>query len=201
MVSGICATVVRSLQSRFTGKERDTESGLDYFGARYYGSNMGRFSSPDPSGLYYANPTNPQSFNLYSYGRNNPLINIDPTGMDCIHTNVDTGAYEGFERGDCDNSTEEKANSGQYVDGTVNTISTTTGDSSGRVTGYSGTTDDGLGTLISGRYLDPTAQQLDDANVNALVQGVAQNTHSTPWVCNVSINARYQIPTTQIEAA
>ena len=34
--------------SRYTGKERDTESGLDYFGARYYGSSMGRFMSPDP---------------------------------------------------------------------------------------------------------------------------------------------------------
>src|SRR5262249_48329770 len=33
----------------FTGKERDAESGLDYFGARYYGSNMGRFITPDPS--------------------------------------------------------------------------------------------------------------------------------------------------------
>jgi RHS repeat-associated protein len=36
------------LASHFTGKERDAESGLDYFGARYYGSSMGRFMSPDP---------------------------------------------------------------------------------------------------------------------------------------------------------
>ncbi len=68
--------------SRYTGKERDSESGNDYFGARYYASSMGRFMSPDPSGLYFADPTNPQSLNLYSYVRNNPLINIDPTGMD-----------------------------------------------------------------------------------------------------------------------
>jgi len=51
----------------FTGKERDTESGNGYFGARYYVSSMGRFLSPDPSGLTYADITNPQSFNLYSY--------------------------------------------------------------------------------------------------------------------------------------
>ncbi len=38
------------LASPYTGKERDAESGLDYFGARYYGSNMGRFMSPDPIG-------------------------------------------------------------------------------------------------------------------------------------------------------
>jgi RHS repeat-associated protein len=68
----------------FTGKERDTESGNDYFGARYYASSMGRFMSPDPSQLYYADPTNPQSLNLYSYVLNNPLINIDPTGEECV---------------------------------------------------------------------------------------------------------------------
>ncbi len=42
---------------------------------------MGRFSSPDPSGLYFTDPSNPQSFNLYSYVLNNPLIATDPTGM------------------------------------------------------------------------------------------------------------------------
>ena len=41
---------------------------------------MGRFLSPDPSGLEYADPTNPQSFNLYSYVLDNPLRNIDPSG-------------------------------------------------------------------------------------------------------------------------
>ena len=54
----------------FTGKERDTESGLDNFGARYYGSSLGRFMVPDwaskPTGVPYANFGNPQSLNLYS---------------------------------------------------------------------------------------------------------------------------------------
>jgi RHS repeat-associated protein len=62
----------------FTGKERDTESGLDYFGARYYGSNMGRFMSPDDGtdqDLF-----EPQSWNLYSYVRNNPLTSVDADG-------------------------------------------------------------------------------------------------------------------------
>jgi RHS repeat-associated protein len=65
----------------FTGKERDTESGNDYFGARYYESGMGRFISPDPSGLTFADPTNPQSLNLYAYALNNPLRFIDPSGL------------------------------------------------------------------------------------------------------------------------
>jgi RHS repeat-associated protein len=65
----------------FTGKERDTESGNDYFGSRYYASAMGRFLSPDPSQLYFADPSNPQSFNLYSYAVNNPLKFVDPSGL------------------------------------------------------------------------------------------------------------------------
>ena len=47
----------------FTGKERDTESGNDYFGARYYASSMGRMLSPDPSNIG-ANPANPQTWNM-----------------------------------------------------------------------------------------------------------------------------------------
>jgi RHS repeat-associated protein len=65
--------------SRCTGKERDTESGLDYFGARYYGSNMGRFQSPDS---LMGDPENPQSWNLYSYVQNNPVTKTDPDGHD-----------------------------------------------------------------------------------------------------------------------
>jgi RHS repeat-associated protein len=64
----------------FTGKDRDSQSDLDYFGARYYNSTMGRFMSPDPSGLRYANPRNPQSMNLYSYVLGDPLSKTDPTG-------------------------------------------------------------------------------------------------------------------------
>ncbi len=69
----------------FTGKERDAESGLDYFPARYYGSSMGRFMSPDPSGLYMADPGNPQQLNLYAYVGNNPLRFTDLLGLsgDC----------------------------------------------------------------------------------------------------------------------
>ena len=67
---------------RFTGKERDAESGLDYFGARYYGSTMGRMMSPDP-GNVGTNPANQQSWNMYSYVNNNPLRFIDPTRKTC----------------------------------------------------------------------------------------------------------------------
>jgi RHS repeat-associated protein len=82
---------------KFTGKERDTESGLDFFGARYYSSTVGRFLSPDeftggpvdafssndpapPATLPYADITNPQSLNKYSYAYNEPQGNVDPDG-------------------------------------------------------------------------------------------------------------------------
>lgn len=72
---------------RFTGKERDSESGNDYFGARYYASTMGRFLSPDWSAkvepVPYAKLGNPQSLNLYIYVLNNPLSHIDPDGHTC----------------------------------------------------------------------------------------------------------------------
>ena len=71
-------------EQHYTGKERDTESGNDYFGARYYASSMGRFMSPDWSAkedpVPYALMDDPQSLNLYSYVRNNPLSRTDPDG-------------------------------------------------------------------------------------------------------------------------
>ena len=82
-------------EHHFTGKERDAESGLDNFGARYMSSNMGRFSSPDPSGLAFADPMNPQSVNLYSYVLNNPLIHIDPNGLSCGDTEASGNQFSG----------------------------------------------------------------------------------------------------------
>ncbi|HYM01279.1 MAG TPA: RHS repeat-associated core domain-containing protein, partial [Blastocatellia bacterium] len=67
---------------RFTSKERDTESGLDYFGARYYSSSQGRFSSCDPNAVTKENFVNPQRWNLYVYVNNNPLASRDPNGGD-----------------------------------------------------------------------------------------------------------------------
>jgi RHS repeat-associated protein len=68
----------------FTGKERDAESGNDYFGARYYASSMGRFMSPDWSAqeepVPYAKMDDPQSLNLYAYLRDNPLAGVDADG-------------------------------------------------------------------------------------------------------------------------
>jgi RHS repeat-associated protein len=81
------STANDSTPLHFTGKERDAESGNDYFGARYYSSSMGRFMSPDYNEdgdqiqpVPFANLEDPQGLNQYAYAGNNPLINIDPDG-------------------------------------------------------------------------------------------------------------------------
>jgi RHS repeat-associated protein len=69
---------------KFTGKERDAETGLDYFGARYFSGPMGRFVSADwaavPAAVPYASLGDPQTLNLYSYTRNNPMARADANG-------------------------------------------------------------------------------------------------------------------------
>jgi RHS repeat-associated protein len=64
----------------FTGQEHDSETALDYFGARYYRANVGRFTTVDP-GHVGGDLHDPQSWNAYAYARNNPLKYVDPEGL------------------------------------------------------------------------------------------------------------------------
>ncbi len=123
---------------KFTGKERDTESGMDYFGARYYGSSMGRFMSPDFTGVGSdpvpvpsADFENPQSLNLYSYVQNNPLTNTDPDGHDCVVQSSTSSTTESVSTtsGNCDNVSIGDGQSKTYVPGTVTSISANGGNS------------------------------------------------------------------------
>ena len=78
------ATSLCFTQPLFTGKERDAESGNDYFGARYFANITGRWLSPDWSAkvepVPYSKLDDPQSLNLYSYVENNPMMRVDPDG-------------------------------------------------------------------------------------------------------------------------
>ena len=58
---------------RFSGKERDEESGLNYHGARYYALWLGRWISCDPAGME-------GGLNLFTYGANNPMRLVDTSG-------------------------------------------------------------------------------------------------------------------------
>ena len=73
------ATPGETSPKMFTGQERDAETGLDYFGARYYRAEIGRFTTVDP-GHVGGDVGNPQTWNAYVYAGNNPLRNIDPDG-------------------------------------------------------------------------------------------------------------------------
>jgi RHS repeat-associated protein len=72
---------VDATEHHFTQKERDTETGNDYFGARYYASSMGRWMSPDTDFTLNRILPNPQKWNRYSYVLNNPLVLFDPDGL------------------------------------------------------------------------------------------------------------------------
>src|SRR6185503_15024165 len=78
-----------STKQKFTQKERDAESALDYFLARYYSSAQGRFTSPDS---YMGSIRDPQALNLYVYSRNSPLRFIDPSGHLLIDAISEVGA-------------------------------------------------------------------------------------------------------------
>ena len=67
---------------KFAGKERDAETGLDYFGARYYSSAQGRFVTSDKILAKKEWLADPQRWNPYAYVRNNPLRYVDPNGED-----------------------------------------------------------------------------------------------------------------------
>ncbi|MFN8007240.1 MAG: RHS repeat-associated core domain-containing protein [Terriglobia bacterium] len=77
------------IRQKFTSKERDSESNLDFFLARYFSGPQGRFMTPDwsvkPQPVPYADLTNPQTLNLYSYVINNPLNRTDPLGHDWFY--------------------------------------------------------------------------------------------------------------------
>jgi RHS repeat-associated protein len=76
-----------------TLKERDTETGLDYFLARYYSSIQGRFTSPDPL-LESSEKSQPQSWNRYSITINNPLKYVDPDGLRYVQRTLPDGTIQ-----------------------------------------------------------------------------------------------------------
>jgi len=97
------------VRPQFTSKERDNETGLDYFGARYYSSTQGRFTSPDPFSIIQMRQSapndakthsafmqfigDPRRWNRFAYAINSPLVFTDKTGLDIMI--IENGATKG----------------------------------------------------------------------------------------------------------
>lgn len=153
--------------------------------------------TPDPSGLYYADPENPQSLNLYSYVLNNPLINVDPDGMECVW---DDGSFDSKDDKQTGNSAGCKRQGGTWVDpkafSTLNA-----GDWSDKANSTIAGIAQDLNSTSTTIVVSAQNQQIDpdDARINTLVQGVAQDTAGLPWLCNISFSIKAQIPKTPIQ--
>jgi RHS repeat-associated protein len=83
---------------KFTGKERDTETWLDYFGARYFSGAQATWTSVDPQTMA-GDVGNPQDWNRYAYSLNNPLRYLDPDGaqwMDAGPKKIGTASFNSF---------------------------------------------------------------------------------------------------------
>ena len=78
---------------KFTGKERDVETGYDYFGARFYESRLGRWLQVDPLADKYP------GWSPYNYCFNNPLIVVDPDGRDTLYFNQEGSYTERYTKG------------------------------------------------------------------------------------------------------
>jgi RHS repeat-associated protein len=103
----------------FTSKERDSETGLDFFGARYFSGAQGRFTSPDGP-FNDQDPSDPQSWNLYGYVRNNPLRAVDPNGQECV--TLDGGGKGDDGKGNFCSDKSLLTTHGVTVNGTTDTV-------------------------------------------------------------------------------
>jgi RHS repeat-associated protein len=114
----------------FTGKERDGETassasaGLDYFGFRYMSAAQGRFTSPDPLGAAAGKEGDPQSWNLYAYARNNPLLFVDPDGLKYRICDTSGNCYDDYSDADFDKNLGGSSKKGVIYDKDGNKIGT-----------------------------------------------------------------------------
>ena len=152
---------------QFTGKERDSVSGLDYFGARYNSSSLGRFMSADPFNVAgdFVDSQNPQHWNMYSYVLNSPLNAVDPDGLDCVYVNDNSVSVK---RGDCYSDSDK----GIYINGTIDLKSGSYDQSTGTVS-FNYTNDD-TGAIGKGVIADvyPSGGVSDADRFNAVDQGM-----------------------------
>ncbi|MGA7913585.1 MAG: RHS repeat-associated core domain-containing protein [Candidatus Acidiferrales bacterium] len=110
---------------KFTGKERDAETGNDDYDARYYSSAYGRFLSADwsaiPAPVPYANLTNPQTLNLYAMVSDNPETFADLDGHETYaESNSNQGACSDAGSAACSAQIKKDAQESAQAQNTAN---------------------------------------------------------------------------------
>jgi RHS repeat-associated protein len=108
VIGGISNPAFATLTRNTISDEYDTQN-------RELHPNQGRWISPDPLRLDAADPTNPQSWNLYAYTLNNPLSYVDPTGLFCVW---DNGSYDSADDPFTGSEKKCKAKGGTWLAGT-----------------------------------------------------------------------------------
>lgn len=154
----------------FTGKEHDTETNLENFGARYSSSAMGRFMSPDPANIAgdLLEWESPQSWNAYSYVQNDPTNATDPDGLDCVYV-IGNGVY--YNTGNC-----TPGMNGTYVNGTIDPKSATYNSTTGTVGINYTATNGGPGSLtLGGVYPQAGPSDADRLNTLGFAGQIADN--------------------------
>ena len=169
--------VTDNVNQKFTSRERDIETGLDFFGARYYTSTQGRFTSADPVVLKKVRLTDPQRLNLFTYARNNPQKYIDPTGED-IHVAL-TNTVTGTATIHSETSTERRNNpKGVDRTDTVNAYKMTITNDSGTKYTFSVTRDsnrNGAADQMRGNY------GIDNEAPPGSYRGTWEHSNNTGW--------------------
>jgi RHS repeat-associated protein len=178
-----------SVTRLFTGKDRApaTENGgLDFFGARYYSADLGRFTSPDPLGNFFANPGDPQSWNLYVYARNNPLRFVDPTGH--AFCSYDDGSEPWLAADGATQSVCEDNEGGLWVPD--QTVQNASGDTATVETGYTQVTVNGDTGEESFLWVDPILipeSIVESSKLAPLAAEKSAPNEGTPWYHNSCI--------------
>jgi RHS repeat-associated protein len=149
-----------SPRQRFTGKERDAETGLDYFGARYLSSAQGRWTSPDQP-FADQHLADPQSWNLYAYTTNNPLRFIDDNGG----VKHDANGNVVFEQSSSGTFTFLDNATTKLTDGTNGTLSISWQANFGRIYADDGT------PIEASKATSDMSVVVRDANGNVVQQG------------------------------
>jgi RHS repeat-associated protein len=169
------------LTAKYTGAERDAESGFDYLSARYHAGMQGRFLSADP-GNAGADLGNPQSWNGYSYVLDNPLANIDPTGLSCVILDNGTQGDDGDGLG-CEGAGVEPGNPNNPDTITPQTIDITAQQPS-------------FWENLWAPYVLPYYEDDVPLNSNAqqLFRALGQKIDAYPKVCSVGVTATAGLP-------